>query len=210
MVSAKVMRAQYLYLPIARTEAEKEIAYWKQLENGMSDEELDGIVSKFKSPKTSKGYPEEADIFQMALSGKMGEFVKNMRRENMIVFISCRHYLESKGEVPPDSFSRSLDNTSIETDPNLKRENIAIADKVQRVIKTSSATELRQILVDHLPAVSWSDYGSIAYRPYWNLKCYSLCVLLFRPVMDPAGHRGGVPYGFTTDVGVKEYSCREF
>jgi hypothetical protein len=154
MMSAKVMRAQFLYLPIARSSVEKEIAYWARLENGLSDDELDRIVSQANSPKSPFGDPEGADIFRMVLSGELSEFIQTMRRENMIVFISCRHYLETKGDVPAEQSCPVLDNSSPAEDPNLRRMNVMIADKVQGVIKSSKDSELRQILIDHLPAGS--------------------------------------------------------
>ncbi len=151
MISAKTMKAHLIYVPAAQISLQEEIAYWTRLENGLTEKELNAIVSRLKASKTSRVWLQERELLQMALSCDRNERIKKTRRENTLVFIACRNFLESTGEVPAGKFLQLPEDPASIPDPNLRRMNIMLADKIQRVISLSTESQLRQILTDHLP-----------------------------------------------------------
>lgn len=165
MMAAKAMKAQFLYYPMVRSVMNKEIAYWTRLENGLSPTELDKIVSQYKGPGIPEDNQEPPNIFKMAFSGKLVDYFQDMRHEHMIVSISCRRYLESRGEIPPQPFIPGIEYPVTAEDPNQRQMHEMVADKIQHLIEISGASQFRQILIDHLPAGARQITDHLRSRP---------------------------------------------
>ncbi|NLH15281.1 MAG: hypothetical protein GX455_01750 [Phycisphaerae bacterium] len=165
MMAAKVMKAQFLYAPLVRTVMNQEIAYWSRLENGLSDAEMENIVSKYKGGGIPEEDSEPTNIFKLTFSGKLVEMFQDIRHEHMIVSISCRLYLESRGEIPQQPFLPGIEDPVTVADPNQIQMRQKAADKIQEVIETSSASGFRRILIDHLPAGARRIADHLRSRP---------------------------------------------